>query len=300
GNTPSAVALGDLDGDGKLDIVVTFQLISNVAVFRNLGGNPLNETSFPRVASFPTGTNPQGLVLQDLNGDHVLDIVTVNRDGVPPIPVATATATPEPTVTPTPESTDASTATPGDATATPTKTKTPTPTATASPGATGNLTLLLSQPDGSYTSQALRSGGTSPQAVAAVDLNGDTFFDLVVVNSQATSQAGLIAAFLNDGTGHFDGAPIVHRRGREKPRDICTGDFDGDTNADIAVASLGTNDIMILRGDGTGNWKRDERVYPVGNFPRTIFCFDIDGDGKTDVLFGRMNAGDVDFINTGP
>lgn len=299
GNTPSAVALGDLNGDHKLDIVVTFQLSSNVAVFQNLGGNP--ETGFPRVASFPTGANPQALVLQDFNGDHVLDVVTVNRDGVPPVPVATATVTgtgtPVPTVTPTPGDTDG--ATPG-ATATATKTKTPTPTVTATPAGTGSLTLLLSQPDGSYTSQALRSGGTSPQAVAAVDLNDDQAFDLVVVNSQATSQAGLIAAFLNDGAGHFDGAPVLHRRGREKPRDICAGDFDGDTKPDIAVASLGTNDILILRGDGAGNWKRDERVYPVGNFPRTIFCFDIDGDTKTDVLFGRMNAGDVDFITTGP
>ena len=122
----------------------------------------------------------------------------------------------------------------------------------------------------------------------------------MVVNSQATNQAGVIASFLNDGAGNFDGAPVIHRRGREKPRDVCAGEFDGDGKADIAVASLGTNDILVLRGDGAGAWKRDERVFTVGNFPRTIFCQDIDGDLKTDILFGRMNAGDIDLIHTGP
>ncbi len=301
GNTPSAVALKDLDGDNKPDIIVTFQLSSSVALFKNLGGDP--STGFPRFASFPTGANPQGVIVVDLNGDHIPDIVTVNRDGIPPVPVSTptptSTVTPEPTASATPDP-DAPTATAATSTATPTKTKTPTPTATATPAGTGSLTLLLSQPDGSYVSHTLRSGGTSPQALTAVDLDQINGPDLVVVNSQATGQAGVVATFLNDGSGGFDGAPIIHRRGREKPRDICAGDFDNDGNMDIAVASLGTNDILILRGDGNGNWKRDERVYPVGQFPRTIFCYDVDGDGKTDVLFGRMNAGDVDLIQTGP
>lgn len=301
GNTPSAVVLQDLDGDQKPDLIVTFQLSSNVVFFKNLGGDP--STGFPRFASFPTGTNPQGVIAVDLNGDHIPDIVTVNRDGIPPIPVPTptptSTDTPVPTSTASPDP-NAPTATAATTTATPTKTKTPTPTPTASPAGTGSLTELLSQPDGSYVSHTLRTGGTSPQAITAVDLNKDTFLDLVVINSQATSQAGVVATFLNDGAGNFDGAPVIHRRGREKPRDVCAGDFDNDGNMDIAVASLGTNDILILRGDGQGNWKRDERVYPVGQFPRTIFCYDVDGDNKTDVLFGRMNAGDVDLIKTGP
>jgi hypothetical protein len=160
----------------------------------------------------------------------------VNRDGVPPVPVATATATPTPAATPSPDDTSVATAT--AATATPTPTKTATPTATPTPGGTGSLTLLLSQPGGGYLATELPSGGTSPQAVAAVDLNDDGAFDLVVVNSQATNQAGLLAAFLNDGAGNFDGAPVIHRRGREKPRDICSGDFDGDGKADVAVASI--------------------------------------------------------------
>ena len=123
GNTPSGVALGHLDLDDKLDIVVSFQLSSNVALFRNLGGNP--ETGFPRVGSFPTGANPQGVALKDLNGDEVLDIITVNRDGVPPVPVATATVTVEPTPEGTPSPSD-------------TNVPTETPTATEDPDAVGD------------------------------------------------------------------------------------------------------------------------------------------------------------------
>jgi len=83
-------------------------------------------------------------------------------------------------------------------------------------------------------------------------------------------------------------------------RDLCTGDFDGDGVVDVAIASTRTADILILFGNADGTWRRGERVYSVGKFPRALACADVDGDGKTDVVFGRLNRGDIDTIQTKP
>ena len=145
----------------------------------------------------------------------------------------------------------------------------------------------------------MNPGGVEPWAVAAADLNHDDVLDLLVVNSQEITQAGTIVTFLNDGTASFTKAS-THRRGRKRPRDLCTGDFNGDGDTDVAVASTATADLLLLFGNGDGTWKRGERVYSVGKFPRSVFCADVDGDALTDVVFGRLNRGDIDVIQTGP
>ncbi len=301
GRVPSAIAIGDLDGDGKPDVVVAFQLSSNIAIFRNIGGD-LAGGGLAGAGTWPTGDNPQDVAIADVDGDGLPDILTVNRDGIPPKPEPTAT--PTPVETPEPPDPPSADTTPDDPdmptpTVTPTRTPHPTPTATGKGLMTGSLTLYHADAGTSaYTRTELRSGGISPQALAVADLNGDGAPDLVVVNSQASGQSGTVVTFLNDGAGHFGAPAAVHRRGRETPRALCVGDVDGDPFPDIAVASLGTNDVLILRGDGAGGWRRDERTFPVGQYPRTLACTDVDGDGKTDVVFGRMNVGNIDVIGT--
>ncbi|MBI1827400.1 MAG: VCBS repeat-containing protein, partial [Planctomycetes bacterium] len=61
------------DGDGKLDVVASNFLSSNVSVFRNNGNGTLTKTG-----TFSVGTNifPWGIVCCDLNGDGHNDVIT--------------------------------------------------------------------------------------------------------------------------------------------------------------------------------------------------------------------------------
>jgi hypothetical protein len=72
GSSPASAAVGDLDGDGKLDIAVVDSASGDVSVLRNTG----NGTFAPAV-NF-TGWNPWSLAMGDLNGDGRPDLAVGN------------------------------------------------------------------------------------------------------------------------------------------------------------------------------------------------------------------------------
>ena len=83
--SPNSLAVGDLNGDGKLDLVSA-----------NAGGGSLDAGSSARSTvsvllgkgdgrlagkvDYPTGSYPLSMALVDLNGDGKLDVMTANRD----------------------------------------------------------------------------------------------------------------------------------------------------------------------------------------------------------------------------
>src|SRR5215469_1333660 len=64
------VAIGDLNDDGKPDVVVANPSLNNIGVFLNTGGGTLGPGSFLAV---PNGLN--SVSLADINGDGHLDII---------------------------------------------------------------------------------------------------------------------------------------------------------------------------------------------------------------------------------
>jgi hypothetical protein len=75
GAYPGPLALGDLDSDGRLDLLVGQDV--EVVVVRNLGGR-----AFAAPAPHPAGTYPGSLALTDLDGDGHLDVAVAGIDSV--------------------------------------------------------------------------------------------------------------------------------------------------------------------------------------------------------------------------
>lgn len=75
GGAPSSIALGDLNGDGKLDIVVANADSNTVSVLLGKGDGTLGPRS-----SYAAGNRPFSVTIGDLNGDRKLDLVVANTD----------------------------------------------------------------------------------------------------------------------------------------------------------------------------------------------------------------------------
>lgn len=68
GNTLSSAA--DVDGDGRVDLILGARTTTSMVVFRNRGDGTFEELAASPLASFPTAT-----AIADLNGDGKLDAV---------------------------------------------------------------------------------------------------------------------------------------------------------------------------------------------------------------------------------
>ncbi|MFC2088357.1 FG-GAP repeat domain-containing protein, partial [Calditrichota bacterium] len=77
GNSPSAVVIGDLNGDGKPDLAVT-NGGSTVSVLLNTTTPGASTPSFSSKTDFATGTSPESISINDLNGDGLPDLAVVN------------------------------------------------------------------------------------------------------------------------------------------------------------------------------------------------------------------------------
>jgi hypothetical protein len=80
GSTPSSLAIGDFNGDGKPDLTIVGS--SNTAsVLLNLTATGATTASFAPPRTFATGTNPESVAVGDFNGDSKPDLAVANFDG---------------------------------------------------------------------------------------------------------------------------------------------------------------------------------------------------------------------------
>lgn len=109
------------------------------------------------------------------------------------------------------------------------------------------VTVFLSNPDGSYQPGVTLGGSSTMIFVAVADFNGDGKLDIAATDYNA----GTVQLFNGDGTGNFTPGQTFNTGGSE-PYGLWVADFNKDGHPDLAIANYGSPNITILLNDSAG------------------------------------------------
>jgi len=280
GSRPDAVAVGDVTGDGRNDVVLTTTYSFDdandyrVFVFPQLADGTLGPASS---VPYVERANRTGLVLADLDGDDAAEIVVGHGQGITIVNVDTAgVAQPNPLVVTAPRSADTLSALDIDLDG---------HLDLVALSWSSGATIFLGDGAGGIRSQyhvATHASGYNDQETA--DLDGDGQTDLAVMSGQTYATPNL-SVHRQTGAGTLD-APQTYRVGdNQLTRGIGTGDIDGDGLDDVVLSGTGNRptQIWVYRQDGQG---RLAGPTPIDTYdiPETVEVADVNNDGGQDVV----------------
>lgn len=137
--------------------------------------------------------------------------------------------------------------------------------------------------DGLARFQAARPlavGEADAAAVALGDFDSDLKLDIVLGN--LAGQASHV--YLNDGKGDF-GTPSRFGDPKDDTQAVAVADLDGDERLDVVIGNMRTPN-KIFFGDGKGGFSRSISFGPDHGSTRAVAVGDIDGNGIPDVVVG--------------
>lgn len=285
----NGIAVGDLNNDARLDLVVVNSGTSNIGILLGQGDGRFSQQS---IYTIGTNSSPVGLVLTDLNGDRVLDLVVsdhTNHRLFVSLGNGDGTFTNSKTLPTGQESA------PYSIVAHDFNRDSHVDLAVSNSGS-NSVGIFLGDGTGNFGGQRTYPTGASPNTLVAADFDRDGLLDLVTANYLGNSTSVL----LGKGDGSF-GRERRFSTGRGSlPFAIDSGDFDGDNFQDLIVANSGSDTIGILLGYGNGRF-RAIQTYSTGSnsYPDDVAVGDFNGDNRLDFVSGNYRQGTVShFMNT--
>ena len=254
-DAPRSIAVGDVNEDGKLDLVVASSAACNNTItcigpaVTILLGN--GDGTFRTAQSYSSGGflgSSEALAIADVNGDGKPDLIVANADSI----------------------------------------------SINSYTVNGDVSVLLGNGDGTFQpAQSYSSGAYNATAVAVGDVNGDGKTDVLVANNciiQDCSLTGAVGVLLGNGDGTLRAA-LTYPSGGWIPYVIAVGDVNADGKSDLVVGNRCANintcpggGVGVLLGNGDGRFQTPQS-YNAGAYPASsIAVADVNGDGKPDML----------------
>ena len=353
-SSPYIAAIGDIDGDGKADLVAIDYMTpaGKVEIYRNT--STPGSVSFASVVSYATGSHPINLKLADLDGDGKLDVVIAGlgsgvvslfRNLSTPGTISLSTRTNYTSSFAGPGEVvvadfdgdghpDIAYITPGNDSVGVLRNTITTPLAAGAAfsattsfatyihfliaGAIGNLpeSICVADFDGdgkpdiaasindlsiisllrnnstsgsiSFATHVDISTGTStgPLEIQGADIDGDGMPEIIIANATTST----IGVFLNQSTsGTFSFASPVNFSAASGTAGLSVADLDGDGKLDIAVSNVTFGNIYVYRNTSTvGSITSSSLATPLNLIssasPIGVSIGDIDGDKKPDIV----------------
>ena len=286
GALPRSIAAVDL-GNGHVDLAVANENSNDVSILLGNGAG-----GFAPQLRFETGSFPAGLVTADFNGDKRPDLAVANLEGAGDISVLLGRG----------DGTfqDSVTNLVGDD---------PVSAVTADLNHDGHLdvitantdtndiSVLLGNGDGTFEAAQSFAAGAGPTGLVVGDFNADGRLDVAVADGgNGTSDLQGVSILLGNGDGTFHSTGFYPTGGY--PSAIAAGDFTGNGVLDLAVTIPSANDVLILLGNGQGEFPTqntvslgDEAANPVSIVPG-----DFTGDGILDLAVLNQATGNVSIL----
>lgn len=228
GAGPYDIALGDIDGDGKLDVVVANDGSNNVSLLVN------TFPTFKTAVSTATGNRPQGLVLADFNKDQKPDFATADSNG-------------------------------------------------------SSITVRLNNGAGGFGALGSTITNVStPNYLVAADLDGNGNLDIATPNGGAAT----LRVSPGNGDGSFAAGSTTALPAANGNRWVTKGDFNLDGIVDLAVTNSGNNTLSILVGKGDGTFTVQAPITFAANVtPMHLSAGDLNSDGLVDLVLADPGTG---------